>query len=169
VSALEKKPDYVCSFRAPSEQEYLTHKDFCKFVKAQGMDICRVLIGLEQAFLTSRGKGEITFEGDKSIFKISMQNNFNYQVAEPRRIPFSLESVKPAFRRTFSSLMVDSYIRVRASELRREFSFRDFLELDYSAFRRSVRRLKRKGLVVANPQRTTPRFFYLVEKLAEYK
>jgi hypothetical protein len=163
------KQDFRTTLRFPSGEEWDVHEDFKKFVKSQGLDICRVINSLERAFLTSRGKNEISFESDKAIFHISMTNNFNYAVQEPRRVPFSLESVKPRFRRTFSSILVDAYVKDKARSLGREFCFRDFLELDYSAFRRATRRLIRKGLVMANPQRTTPRFFFLTEKFSNYK
>lgn len=169
MTPLESKPDYRTSLRFPTEEEWNVHQDFTKFVKSQGLDICRVINSLERAFLSSRGNKEVSFESDKSVFKIAMTNNFLYAVQEPRRVPFSLQSVKSQFRRTFSSLMVDAYIREKARGLNREFSYRDFLELEYNAFRRAIRRQKRKGLIVANPQRTTPRFFFLSEKLSDYK
>jgi hypothetical protein len=165
----ENRPDYRTTLRFPTEEEWTVHTDFTKFVKSQGLDICRVINSLERAFLTSRGNKEVSFESDKAVYKISMQNNFLYAVQEPRRVPFGLQSVKSQFRRTFSSLVIDAYIRDKARTLGREFSFRDFLELEYSSFRRSVRRQKRKGLIMANPQRTTPRFFFLPEKLPDYK
>jgi hypothetical protein len=163
----EQRPNLICNFRAPTLDEYLTHKDFVKAVRSQGLDACRVLIGFEQAFLTSLGgkKGEAKFQTPQSVFNISMTNNFNYQVERTKRLPYSLASVKPMFRRTISSSLFDAYVLRKAGQMTREFSYRDFLELEYNSFRRTVRRLKSKGLVIANPSRTNPRFYYLTERL----
>jgi hypothetical protein len=53
-------------------------------------------------------------------------------------------------------------------EIRREFSLRDFLELEKPAFHRIVRRLRRKGKIMANPQITKPRFYFLTENMRDY-
>ena len=50
-------------------------------------------------------------------------------------------------------------------DLTREFSYRDFLEIKHDAFRRIILRLRRKGKIVANPQRTVPRFYFLAERV----
>jgi hypothetical protein len=98
----------------------------------------------------------------------TQQNNvFQYQVSKPRREPFSLDCVRPEFRRTFSSVLFEAYVLDKAREKSREFSYQDFLELKHGAFRRIVLRLRRKGKIVANPQRTVPRFYFLTERIDE--
>jgi len=47
----------------------------------------------------------------------------------------------------------EAYVLHKAGEMRREFCFRDFLELEQAAFHRILRRLRRKGRLMANPQR----------------
>jgi hypothetical protein len=78
-----------------------------------------------------------------------------------------LSCVKKEYQITFSSLLLEAYILNKARELTREFSYRDFLELKHDAFRRIVLPLKSKGKIVANPQRTVPRFYFLVEHIGE--
>jgi hypothetical protein len=162
----EKKPDLLCNFRAPSQKEYDEWQAYKEYVKAQGLDVCRVTIGLTNAFMAGV-KGATQVLGQQQTVQIQMSNQFLYQVSKPRREPFSLESVKPEFRRTFSSLMVDAYILNKARELGNEFSCRHFLELNYDSFKRSIRRLKRKGKIVANPLPTKPVFYILTEKLQQ--
>ncbi len=103
------------------------------------------------------------------VVNIQQNNVFQYQVQKPRREPYSLDYVKSEFRRTFSSILFDAYLVHKARRIRREFSYRDFLELEQPAFHRIVRRLKRKGEILANPLRTNPRFYYLAEKLPDYQ
>ena len=104
----------------------------------------------------------------KQTINIQQNNVFQYQVSKPRREPYDLSCVKKEYQRTFSSLLLEAYVLNKARELTREFSFRDFLELKHDAFRRIILRLKRKGKIVANPQRTVPRFYFLAERVSEY-
>jgi hypothetical protein len=103
----------------------------------------------------------------KQVINIQQNNVFQYQVQKPRREPYSLDCVKPEFQRTFSSVLFEAYVLNRAREITREFSYRDFLELKHDAFRRIVLRLRRKGKVIANPQKTHPQFYFLKERLDE--
>lgn len=114
-------------------------------------------------------KGAQEVLGREQRVNITMQNTFLYQVQKPRRVPFSVECIKPEFRRTFSSILYEAYVKEKARKLGREFCFRDYLEMDNKAFHRIVRRLQRKGEIIANPQRTIPRFYFLTEKLPDYK
>jgi hypothetical protein len=99
---------------------------------------------------------------------IQQNNVFQYQVSKPRREPYDLSCVRKEFQRTISSVLFEAYFLNEARDLTREFSYRDFLELKHDAFRRIVLRLKRKGKIEANPQRTVPQFYFLAERLAEY-
>lgn len=93
---------------------------------------------------------------------------FTYEVKKPRREPYDLNCIKKEFRVTFSSILFEAYVKEKARRLKTEFSFRDFLEMDDRAFHRIVRRLIRKGEVVANPRRSVPRTYMLIEMLPEY-
>jgi hypothetical protein len=158
----------VCNFRAPSLKEYEQWQEFKLYVKNQGLDICRVTIGLANAFMAGLG-GSASVHGQAQMINIQMNNQFLYQVPKPRREPYTLDYVFSSFRRTFSSVLFEAYVLHKAREMGREFCFRDFLELEKPAFHRIVLRLRRKGKLLANPQRTKPRFYFLPEKLADYQ
>ena len=112
-------------------------------------------------------EGAESVKGSTQVVNIQQNNQFLYQIPKPRREPYSLTCVKGEFQRTFSSILFETYVLHKAEGLGREFSYRDFLELKHDAFRRIVLRLKRRGLIVANPLRTVPRFYYLSERLKE--
>lgn len=139
-------------------------KSYVQMVKDEGLDVCRVTLGLTRAFK----EGKATIQAYDHVYNIQMNNQFLYQVQKPKREPYTLTCVKPEFRRTFSSILFEAYVLDKARALSREFSFRDFLELKHDAFRRIVLRLKRKGKVVANPLRTVPRFYILADRLGDY-
>lgn len=163
--AVTTKPkQLICSFRAPRLEEFQKWQEFKDDVKAQGLDVCRVTVGLADAWLRGReGEAAAEIRGFDKKITIQQHNVFTYQVSKPRREPYSLSCVKPEFQRTFSSLLFEAYILEKARQIRTEFSFRDFLELDHDSFRRIVLRLRRKGRIVANPLRTCPRFYFLAE------
>lgn len=166
-SSLLTPKNLICNFRAPTLEEFLDWKEYVQVVKNQGLDVCRVTLGLTKAYKEGIKKA-VSVKGSEQVVNIQMNNQFLYQVKHPHREPYSLNCVKPEFRRTFSSLLFEAYVLEKARHLEREFSFRDFLELKHDAFRRITVRLRRKGKIVANPQRTIPRFYILTEKLEEY-
>ena len=166
-AAAEERRQLVCNFRAPSLKEYEEWQEFKRYVKSQGLDVCRVTVSLASSFMAGVN-GSVTVQGQTQIVNIQMNNQFLYQVPKPRREPYSLNCVFPEFRRTISSVLFEAYVLNKARELRREFSYRDFLELKHDVFRRIVLRLKRKGKIMANPQRTSPRFYFLTERISEY-
>jgi hypothetical protein len=79
-----------------------------------------------------------------------------------------LSCVKKEYQKTISSVLFEAYVLNKARDLTREFSYRDFLEIKHDVFRRIILRLRRKGKIVANPQRTLPRFYFLAERVGEY-
>jgi hypothetical protein len=113
-------------------------------------------------------EGAAQVRNGQQVVNIQQNNVFQYRVSRPRREPYDLSCVRPKFQRTISSSLFEAYVLNRARELTREFSYRDFLELRHDAFRRIILRLKRKGKIVANPQRTLPRFYFLAERISEY-
>lgn len=108
----------------------------------------------------------ISAKGDH--YHIAMQNSFNYMVEKPRREPFDLNLIKKEFRKSFSSILYESYVLEKARHINGEFCFRDFLEMDQQGFHRIVGKLIRKGKIMANPSRTIPRMYFLTEKLPDY-
>jgi hypothetical protein len=158
----------ICNFRAPNLEEFLRWKAYVQWAKDNGMDVCHLTLSLTDAFM--RGvEGAAQVQTGSQVVNIQQNNVFQYQVSKPRQEPHSLECVKSEFRRTFSSILFDAYVLHKARRIGREFSYRDFLELEQPAFHRIVRRLKRKGEIVANPLRTNPRFYFLAEKFADYQ
>jgi hypothetical protein len=113
-------------------------------------------------------EGAAQVRNGKQVVNIQQNNVFQYQVSKPRREPYDLSCVKAEYQKTISSVLFEAYILNKARELTREFSYRDFLELKHDAFRRIILRLKRKGKIMANPQRTVPRFYFLAEQVSEY-
>ncbi|MEM1589999.1 MAG: hypothetical protein QW175_06245 [Candidatus Bathyarchaeia archaeon] len=167
VESVSAPKNLICNFRAPTLDDWLEWRDYVQLVKDQGLDVCRVTLSLAKAFKegVKNGQKSVQIQGNQQVINISMTNHFNYVVQKPRREPYDLSCVKPEFRKTFSSLLYEAYILNKARELNRPFCFRDFLELKPDAFRRIIRRLKRKGKILSFPQRTCPRFYFLAETL----
>ena len=157
----------ICNFRAPHLEQYQRWKAYVQWAKDNGMDVCHLTLSLTDSFMKGIESATQVRNG-RQVVNIQQNNVFQYQVSKPRREPFSLDCVRPEFRRTFSSVLFEAYVLDKAREISREFSYRDFLELRHDAFRRIVLRLRRKGKIVANPQRTIPRFYFLAERINEY-
>ncbi|MGD6934000.1 MAG: hypothetical protein ACQCN5_07340 [Candidatus Bathyarchaeia archaeon] len=165
VSGVQPK-NLICNFRAPNMRHYQRWKEYVQWAKDNGMDVCHITLSLVDAFMKGT-EGAAEVRNGKQVINIQQTNVFQYQVGKPRREPYDLSCVKKEYQRTFSSLLLEAYILHKASDLKREFSYQDFLELKHDAFRRIILRLRRKGKIVANPQRTVPRFYYLTDRLAE--
>ena len=156
----------ICNFRAPNLEQYQHWKAYVQWAKDNGQDVCHLTLSLTDSFMKGV-EGAAQVRNGKQVVNIQQNNIFQYQVSKPRREPYSLDCVKPEYQRTFSSLLFEAYVLNKAGEIRREFSYRDFLELKHDAFRRIIVRLKRKGKVIPNPQRTHPQFYFLTERLNE--
>jgi hypothetical protein len=156
----------ICNFRVPNLEQYQRWKAYVQWAKDNGMDVCHLTLSLTDSFMKGLEGGAQVRNG-RQVVNIQQNNVFQYQVSKPRREPFSLDCVRPEFRRTFSSVLFEAYVLDKAREISREFSYQDFLELKHGAFRRIVLRLRRKGKIVANPQRTVPRFYFLTERINE--
>lgn len=163
----ETKKQLICNFKVSDPQHYQDWIDFKEYVKSLGLDVCRVMIGLANAFRSGEDFTQIV--SHKQIIQVSMHNEFLYQVSKPRREPFGLHCVRKGFQKTFSTLLYEAYVLEKARNLKSSFCFRDFLELKHDAFRRILIRLKRKGKIIAHPLRTNPRFYILTERLGEYE
>ena len=157
----------ICNFRAPNLQQYQRWKAYVQWAKDNGMDVCHVTLSLIDAFMKGT-EGAVEARNGKQVINIQQNNVFQYQVSKPRREPYDLSCVRRECRKTFSSLLFEAYVLNKARELTREFSYIDFSELKHDAFRRIILRLKLKGKIVANPQRTVPRFYFLAERVNEY-
>jgi len=159
--------NFICNFRAPNLSEFERWKQFVQWAKDNGMDVCHLTLSLTDSFMQGI-EGAAQVRTGQQVVNIKQNNVFQYQVQKPRREPYDLSCVKSEYRRTFSSVLFEAYVLEKARQIDREFSYRDFLELKHDAFRRIVLRLRRKGKVVANPQRTCPRFYILSERLSDY-
>lgn len=162
-----KHKNLICNFRAPNLQHYQRWKTYVQWAKDNGMDVCHVTLSLIDSFMKGT-EGAAEARNGKQVINIQQNNVFQYQVSRPRREPYDLSCVKREYQKTISSVIFEAYVLNKARELTREFSYRDFLELKHDAFRRIVLRLRRKGKIVANPQRTLPRFYFLAERVNEY-
>lgn len=163
ISQSTAKPkQLICNFKAPSLAEFQRWKEFVQWAQNMGLDVCHLTLSLTDSFMKGI-EGKVV--SGQQVIHIHQKNDFKYMVSKPRREPHSLDCVKPQFRRTFSSILFEAYVMEKAREISREFSYRDFLEIKHDAFRRIVLRLKRKGKIVANPQRTVPRFYILAERI----
>ncbi len=146
--------------------EFIHWKQYVQWAKDNGMDVCHLTLSLTDAFMAGqKGAAEVRTAGQ--TVNIQQINNFQYQVQKPRREPYSLDCVKPEYQRTFSSVLFDAYVRDKARRINDAFCYRDFIELKHDSFRRIMLRLRQKGEVVANPQRSHPQYFFLTEKLAK--
>ncbi|MGA2385248.1 MAG: hypothetical protein ABSG33_01800 [Candidatus Bathyarchaeia archaeon] len=157
----------ICNFRAPNLQQYQRWKAYVQWAKENGMDVCHVTLSLIDSFMKGT-EGAAEVRNGKQVITIQQNNVFQYQVSKPRREPYDLSCVKREYQKTFSSSLFEAYVLNKARELTREFSYMDFLELKHDAFRRIVLRLKRKGKIVANPQRSVPRFYFLADRVSDY-
>ena len=166
VSDVQPK-NLICNFRAPNLRKYQRWKEYVQWAKDNGMDVCHVTLSLIDAFMKGTEEAAQVRTG-KQVINIQQTNVFQYQVSKSRREPYDLSCIKKEYQRTFSSLLLEAYVLNKARELTREFSYRDFLELKHDAFRRIILRLKLNGKIVANPQRTVPRFYFLAERVNEY-
>lgn len=166
VSVVQPK-NLICNFRAPNLEEYQRWKVYVQWAKDNGMDVCHLTLSLTDAFMKGI-EGTTQVRNGKQVVNIQQNNVFQYQVPKPRREPYDLSCVRRKFQKTFSGVLFEAYVLNKARDLTREFSYRDFLELKHDAFRRIALRLRRKGKIVANPQRTVPRFYFLAERVGEY-
>ena len=157
----------ICNFRAPHLEQYQRWKDYVQWAKDNGMDVCHLTLSLTNSFMKGI-EGATQVRNGKQVVNIQQNNVFQYQVSRPRREPYDLSCVRKEFQKTFSGVLLEAYVLNKARDLTREFSYRDFLELKHDAFRRIILRLRRKGKIVANPQRTVPRFYFLSERIGEY-
>ena len=169
VQAVPKAPskNLICNFRAPNLEEFQRWKAYVQWAKDNGQDVCHLTLSLTDSFMKGIEAAAQVRNG-RQIVNIQQNNVFQYQVSKPRREPYDLSCVRKEFQKTISSVLFEAYVLNKARELTREFSYRDFLELKHYAFRRIVLRLRRKGKIVANPQRTVSQFYFLAERISEY-
>lgn len=163
------RKNLICNFRAPSEQHFNDWKEFVAWCQEHGRDVCHLTLSLAKTFMLGvNGSASTTIKEPQQTINLQMNNTFTYAVQKPRREPFSLNCIKSEYRRSFSSILYESYVTDKARRINGEISFRDFLEMDDRAFHRIMRRLIRKGVFVANPRRSIPRTYILCEKLPDY-
>ncbi len=165
VSTDKKPKNLICNFRAKTIDYWNQWQKYKEHCWNHGLDLCHTTISLTNSFMGLNSE----IKTPNQTMNIQMNNQFNYVVQKPRRKPYSLSCVKPEFRRTINRAFVEAYILQRAHEMEREFCFRDFMELEYNAFRRTIVRLKRKHKIKANPIRTIPQMYYLPELAPTYE
>ena len=142
-------------------------KAYVQWAKDNGMDVCHLTLSLTDAFMKGI-EGAALVQTGKQVVNIQQNNVFQYQVQKPRREPYDLSCFREEFQRTITSVLFESYVLNKAREMTREFSYRDFLELKHDAFRRIILRLRRKGKITSNSQRSLPMFYVLAERKGEH-
>ena len=162
-----KPKNLICNFRAPSLEQYQRWKAYVQWAKDNGQDVCHLTLSLTDSFMKGV-EGAAQVRNGRQVVNIQQNNVFQYQVSKPRREPYDMSCVRREFQKTITSVLFEAYVLNKARDLTREFSYRDFLELKHDSFRRIVMRLRRKGKIVANPQRTVPQFYFLAERIFEY-
>jgi len=146
--------------------EFQRWKEYVQWAKDNGMDVCHLTLSLTDSFMKGiEGAAEV--RDGKQVVNIQKNNVFQYQVSKPRREPYDLSCAKKEYQKTISSVLFEAYVLNKARDLTLEFSYRDFLKIKHDAFRRIILRLRRKGKIVANPQRTLPRFYFFAERISE--
>jgi len=168
---VEPRPNYICNFRAPDVARFQVWKDYKKWAADHGLDVCNLTLSLVDSFL----KGVKGVENNDpqivtphQVINLQQNNTFLYSVEKPRREPLVLNCAKKEYSRTITSAAWESYVTEKARDLNRSFCFRDFLEIGHESFRKIILRLRKKGKVIALPQRTNPRFYVLSEWFADY-
>lgn len=163
------KKNLICNFRAPNEQQYENWRSYVRWCQDHGRDVCYLTLSLADVFMKGvDGASGATIKEPNQTINLNMSNTFTYAVQRPRREPYDLSCVQPQYMKTFSSILFEAYVLHKASELKREFCFRDFLELKHDAFRRIVLRLVKKGKIIKNPQRSVPQFYFLPSMIEDY-
>jgi len=164
------RQNFICNFRAPDLTHFQIWLDFKEAVRNRGLDICFVTLTLCQAWL--KGIKEVTatcqIATPLQVINLQQQNTFVYSVRKPRREPPELICSRKKYAGTITSMAFQAYIIDKASDLQRSFSFRDFLELRHSLFRKCVLKLKERGKILPLQPRTNPRFYILREWLPDY-
>jgi hypothetical protein len=120
-------------------------RDFRDYVKSQGMDICRVLFSMIEAYM--KGMAEVKAPGQTTI--INQTNHFYYQVAKARREPeigkaHAKKLRRVAIEREFS----EAHALKRARELAEKgigFTYLDLWAIDYETARKCINMLKKRG------------------------
>lgn len=164
VSANSRRRNLICNFRAPDLEHYQIWLNFKKGVRNQGLDICFVTLSLCQAWLRGSGiTATCKILTPTQIINLQQQNTFVYSVQKPRRKPPQLFCSRKELSRTLSNLAYQAYVTEKARDLQRSFSFRDYLELEHSFFRKCIFRLKKREKVIPLLPRTNPRYYILQE------
>jgi len=158
------RQNLICNFRAPDQDAFLIWQQFKQWAVDHGLDVCYLTLSLCQGFLKSvHNVDEPTLipTGTK-IIQIQQANTFVYGVEKPRREPVNLNCSQAAFSRTITRAAWESYIVEKGRDLERSFSYRDFMEIGHSTFRKSIVRLRKNRKIKALEPRTNPRFYAVI-------
>jgi hypothetical protein len=170
ASETTRRQNLICNFRAPNPEYHQIWLDYKEAARSLGLDICYLTLTLCQAWLKAiKGKEEATrLSTATQIINVQMQNTFVYSVQKPRREPPELICSRKKYSRTITSRAFQAYVMEKSRDLQRSFSFRDFLELGHSLFRKCVLELKKRGKILPLQPRTNPRFYILREWIPDY-
>lgn len=165
-----RRKNLICNFRAPDQAKFDRWKHYVAWCNDQGRDVCHVTLSLIDAFMRGvDGSAAASIVSPEQVINLQMNNVFTYEVKRPRRVPCDLSIIKKEHRRTFSSLVFESWVKMKCHTLGREVSYLDFLEMERAAFHRIMRKLLRKGEMLRNPIRTVPQYYFLPELIDLYR
>ncbi len=88
-------------------RHYQRWKEYVKWAKDNGMDVCHITLSLVDAFMKGT-EGAAEVRSAKQVINIQQTNVFQYQVGKPRREPYDLSCVKKEYQRTFSSILLEA-------------------------------------------------------------
>jgi hypothetical protein len=160
----------ICNFRAPNDEWFKVWLDFEELTKNIGLDVCFVVLSVCKGLLTAFAKGNdvSNISPGRQLIFVCQKNDFNYNVAKPRRERFLMDCSRILPKCTICSMAFQAYIIEKARDLDRSFSFKDFPEINHELFRKLILLLKKSGKVHPLNSRTNPRFFILKEWIDRY-
>lgn len=165
-----RRKNLICNFRAPNQDLFESWKHYVAWCQDHGRDVCHLTLSIVNAFMKGVDEAAaVSITSPDQVINLEMNNVFTYEVKRPRRVPCDISMIKKEHRRTFTSLVFESWIKMKCHTLGREISYLDFLEMDRAAFHRIMRKLLGKGEMIKNPIRTVPQYYFLPELIELYR
>lgn len=170
---MENPKNYLCNFRAPDFEHWQLWEGFKLECQQKGLDICHVVLSLCESWLNaSQGikQNESQITAANQIVNLQQTNLFNYNVGKPRREPeIPNRMTKWLSQKHLRSIFIDCYVLQTLREINESASYLGFPLLNPTSFHRSVKRLIKKGKIMALEPRTCPRVYILPEWKPRYE
>lgn len=159
------RKNYLCNFRAPSQEWFNIWQKFKEETRNLGLDVCFVTLTLIKSWLEALSNtiSVSQINTHSQIIILYQTNSFNYIAGKPRREPLQLDCSTNYSKSTIIRRALQAYILQKAKELNRSFSYMDFPEIPHNSFRKLILELKKQGKILPLEQRTNPRFYIPTE------